>query len=199
MNKQSILKVLRLYITAVSLVVLGYVVWQCYAFPGAAKSSGSEASRIWGLAIALLPYLLFVCFLLIPWWRLGDVIRTLGYAIALPVCAYVILSFFVVDLTHAHNKILLQSLLLSGLVAHIFRLFLPLADEARIQDAEFCKRYLRQNHRNKLSLVEEFIAEVEGEDRDIGVWGRFIDTENREMLKRLDRIFEKWLNSSKVQ
>jgi hypothetical protein len=195
-NKQSLLKVLGYYISGVGLAVLAFVVWQCWAFLVASLPGGSQGSHILGLAIAIVPYLLYVCFLLWPWWRRGDLIRTLGYGIALPLCAYLVLTFFVVDLTYVHQKLLFQSLLLTGLVAHIFRLILPLADDFRVQDAELCKRYLRQNHRDKLDRVEEFIREVEGEDHDIGVWGRVIDTGNREMLKRLDRIFEKWLNES---
>ena len=196
MNKKSILTVLRSYITVAGLAVVGFVAWQCYAFIRESPPGGSEWSHIRGLTITTVPYLLYLFFLLVPWWRRGDLIRTLGYGIALPLCAYLVLTFFVVDLTYVHQKLLFQSLLLTGLVAHIFRLILPLADDFRVQDAELCKRYLRQNHRDKLDRVEEFILEVEGEDHDNGVWGRVIDTQNREMLKRLDRIFEKWLNES---
>ena len=47
-------------------------------------------------------------------------------------------------------------------------------------------------------LVEEFIVEIEGlpKNCDVTRWGRFTDIKDikKEMLKRLEAHFEKWLN-----
>ena len=68
------------------------------------------------------------------------------------------------------------------------------------QTADLCKQHLRQMNADKLSLVEEFIQEIEGtgKDQDITHWGTLTDEshDNEEMLKRLDAAFEKWLNPS---
>jgi hypothetical protein len=46
--------------------------------------------------------------------------------------------------------------------------------------------------------VEEFIVEIEGAGKksDITRWGQFTDIKDikKEMLKRLEKHFEKWLN-----
>ena len=66
------------------------------------------------------------------------------------------------------------------------------------QTADVCKQYLREQHKDCLALVEEFIQEIEGagKNRDINRWGRFADIKGiqEEMLQQLDRNFEKWLN-----
>jgi hypothetical protein len=68
----------------------------------------------------------------------------------------------------------------------------------QIQTAETCKEHLREMHREKGGLVEEFIAETEGTGKnyDPAKWGRFADAgwKNDEMLKRLDLEFDHWLN-----
>jgi hypothetical protein len=68
----------------------------------------------------------------------------------------------------------------------------------QIQTADQCKQHLREKHRAKLVLVEEFIQEIEGsgKERDITHWGRFTDAshDQGEMLKRLEEHFEQWLN-----
>ena len=60
------------------------------------------------------------------------------------------------------------------------------------QTADICK------YRDRLELVEEFIVEIEGEpiNCDVTRWGQFTDIKDikKEMLKRLDAHFEKWLN-----
>ena len=47
-------------------------------------------------------------------------------------------------------------------------------------------------------LAEEFIVEIEGAPKncDVTRWGRFTDIKDikREILKRLEAHFEKWLN-----
>jgi hypothetical protein len=197
MNKQSILTVLRAYVTGIGLVVLGYVIWQCFKFVHTPGRAGSEIAGMRAVTSAVAPYLLYVCFLLLPWWRCGILIRTLGYALGVPVCAYVVIAFLVVDILYFHEKILFQALLLSGLLAQILRLFLPLPEELRNHDAEICKRYLRRNHGTRIKLVEKFILEVEGEDHDVAIWSENFDPEKQEHLKRLDLVFETWFKKAK--
>ena len=66
------------------------------------------------------------------------------------------------------------------------------------QTAETCKRHLREKYHDRGELVEEFILEVEGtgKDSDLTRWGRYTDASHieKEMLRRLDISFEKWLN-----
>jgi hypothetical protein len=68
----------------------------------------------------------------------------------------------------------------------------------QIQTADVCRQHLREKHADKLGLVEEFIAEIEGtgKNHDIANWGKFADASwNHEtMLNRLDHDFDKWLN-----
>ena len=53
-------------------------------------------------------------------------------------------------------------------------------------------------YRNQRGLVEEFILEFEGDRKncDVTRWDRFTDIKDikKEMLKRLETHFEKWLN-----
>jgi hypothetical protein len=69
------------------------------------------------------------------------------------------------------------------------------------ETAQVCREHLRENHRDNLALVEEFIVEIEGagKNHDPAQWLRFSDAswKNSEMLKRLDREFEAWLNPGK--
>ena len=64
--------------------------------------------------------------------------------------------------------------------------------------AQLCKQHLRENHQDKITLVEEYIREIEGtgKRKDINRWGQFTDAKGiyAEMLKRLDDHFESWLN-----
>jgi hypothetical protein len=66
------------------------------------------------------------------------------------------------------------------------------------QTADLCKQHLRDKQKDKLSLVNEFIAEFEGtgKSQDILRWSLFTDAkqDNTEMLQRLDEHFERWLN-----
>ena len=66
------------------------------------------------------------------------------------------------------------------------------------QTAELCKQHLRQKYPDKLALVEEFIAEIEGppQNCDLTRWGKFSDIKDikKEMFQRLEARFEKWLN-----
>ena len=67
------------------------------------------------------------------------------------------------------------------------------------QTADLCKQHLRQRYPDKLGLVEEFIAEIEGppKDSDVSHWGQFTDIKDikKEIFQRLEIQFEKWLNS----
>jgi hypothetical protein len=69
------------------------------------------------------------------------------------------------------------------------------------ETAQVCKQHLRETQRDKLALVEEFIVEIEGagKNHDAARWLRFSDAswKNGEMLKRLEREFEAWLNPGK--
>jgi hypothetical protein len=66
------------------------------------------------------------------------------------------------------------------------------------QTADICKQYLREKYRDRLELVEEFIVEIEGAAKnwDVTRWDQFTDIKDikKEMLKRLEAHFEKWLN-----
>jgi hypothetical protein len=66
------------------------------------------------------------------------------------------------------------------------------------QTAETCKQHLREKYRDRLHLVEEFIVEIEGPSKhcDLTRWGQFTDLKGikKEMLKRLETAFERWLN-----
>jgi hypothetical protein len=62
--------------------------------------------------------------------------------------------------------------------------------------AEICREHLRATHRDKLALVEEYIAEFEAGSEAPSCWSRFCDAkrDNREMLERLETDFQAWLN-----
>ena len=64
--------------------------------------------------------------------------------------------------------------------------------------ADICKLHLREKYQDLRELVEEFIVEIEGAPKncDVTRWGRFTDVKGiqKEMLKRLEEHFEKWLN-----
>src|SRR5258707_7425011 len=75
------------------------------------------------------------------------------------------------------------------------------------QTADICKQHLREKYRDQRGLVpqsltwctmEEFILEFEGAHKncDVTRWDRFTDIKDvkKEMLKRLEAHFEKWLN-----
>ena len=59
--------------------------------------------------------------------------------------------------------------------------------------AELCKQHLRETHRDNITLVEEYIKEIEGtgKRKDITRWGQFTDAKGicADMLKRLDDHF----------
>jgi len=67
------------------------------------------------------------------------------------------------------------------------------------QTADICKQHLREKYRDKLALVEEFIAEIEGalKNGDVTRWGQFTDIKDlkKEMLQRIEVRFENWLRS----
>jgi len=63
------------------------------------------------------------------------------------------------------------------------------------QNAALCREHLRTAHPDKLALVNEFIAEIQGSEGDAR-WNQFTDLKGsgREMLQRVDEAFLKWLN-----
>lgn len=58
-----------------------------------------------------------------------------------------------------------------------------------------CKAHLREQHGDKLELVNEFIAEIEGSDHDLAAWNQFTDLrrDRSEMLQRAEAAFQTWL------
>jgi len=66
------------------------------------------------------------------------------------------------------------------------------------QTAAQCREHLRDVHKDKLVLVNEYIAEIEGTGKtlDITLWSQFTDSKDVKVdtLARLDAHFEKWLN-----
>ena len=58
--------------------------------------------------------------------------------------------------------------------------------------------HLREKYRDQRGLVQEFILEFEGDRKncDVTRWDRFTDIKDikKEMFKRLEAYFEKWLN-----
>lgn len=64
----------------------------------------------------------------------------------------------------------------------------------QLQQAETCKKHLRQNNADKLALVEEFIVEFEA--GDVTRWSLQFSDERRaesEMLHRVNEAFQRWL------
>ncbi len=61
-----------------------------------------------------------------------------------------------------------------------------------------CKAHLREQFAESGTLVEEFIAEIEGtgKNTDSNAWSKFTDLkrDNVEMLQRVGAAFETWLN-----
>ena len=66
------------------------------------------------------------------------------------------------------------------------------------QTGTTCKAHLREQHSQQLSLVEEFIAEIEGtgKSQDATKWNQFTDAKRStaEMLQRVDAAFDAWMN-----
>jgi hypothetical protein len=77
---------------------------------------------------------------------------------------------------------------------------MSLGTKHRLKEAaDLCKQHPREKHAKQDSLVEEFIAEIEGKERDHTIWSqRFADQRqvDPEMLQRVDVAFEKWLNGT---
>jgi hypothetical protein len=66
------------------------------------------------------------------------------------------------------------------------------------QTAELCREHLRSTYASQGTLVEDFIAEIEGTGKSkyILQWGCFtnMDRNTTAMLGRLDERFTRWLN-----
>ncbi len=60
-----------------------------------------------------------------------------------------------------------------------------------------CKTHLREQHSDKLELVNEFIAEIEGtgSKQDLTAWNQFSDLRRNqaEMVQRAEAAFQTWL------
>lgn len=189
------------YFIAVGLVALGCAKWKYHLYLHTPKHDGKSGFQTFELLMDSGSYVLTVVLLLFPWWRLGDIITALGYAIVLPVCTYVLVGLSIVDLVYVHQQTLFHFFLLSGVLAQLFWLFLRLRAESRqAAIAHLWKERLRQKHQDKIELVERFILEIEGEDRDITRGSRFADVSRKDdptaMWKRLDAEWEGWLSNS---
>jgi hypothetical protein len=72
-----------------------------------------------------------------------------------------------------------------------------LANARRATIAHLWKERLRQDHRERLALVDQFILEIEGEDHDATRWGRFAETARKDdpmgMWRQMDMEWERWL------
>ena len=62
-------------------------------------------------------YACAVILLLVPWWRLGSIVRVLGSSIFLPSCVYTIAGLLIADVVSIHQHWLFHLMLLSGLLA----------------------------------------------------------------------------------
>jgi len=163
MNQRTILIWLRSYTIAAGLIVLGFAMWKFNLFIHTPRQGGWDTNRVWGVATNFGPYLVYAVLLLSPWWRLGNLICSLGYAIILPSCIYVTLSLFVVDVLYYHEQIWFHLLLLTAFVAELFLLLLPLAaTPAEIQAANLRKQRLAPDDQDDSDLVEEIIVGIEG-------------------------------------
>jgi len=115
---------LRRYFLLVGLVALGFGKWKLLdSRPGNIGSNGFQIC-IFGIDCAA--YLLLEVLLLFPWWRMGAVITGLGYACALPACAYVLVGLSIVDAVYVHRPVWFHLLLVSGLLAQVFWLLISL-------------------------------------------------------------------------
>lgn len=63
-----------------------------------------------------------------------------------------------------------------------------------LRNATLCREHLRQSHKDMLALVNEFIAEIEGDKGD-AAWSQFTDLkrDEREILHRTEDAFQMWL------
>jgi hypothetical protein len=192
---------LRWSFVAVGLVSLACVRWkyrlliQAHGF----EHGGRSSFLTWVVAMDFVSYLFTVVMLLSPWWRLGDVISALGYAIVLPSCTYFLVGLSIVDLVYVHEQTLFHLFLLSGVGAQVFWLFLSLrAESRRATIAHLWKQRLRESHRGQIELAERFIREIEGEDRDVTRWSKFADICAKDdpmgMWKRMDLEWKAWAN-----
>jgi hypothetical protein len=190
----------RRYFIVVGLIAIGFVRWKYNLHHQAHKNFGKDGFATWVDAMDYGSYFLTMFLLLCPWWQLGDLVATLGYAVALPICTYVIVGLGIVDIVYVHQQTLFYLFLLSGVLAQIVWLFLPLREEIqRAKDASLAKERLRQNHRERILLVERFILGIEGESHEVSRWNRFADASGRGnpmgMGKRVEVEFERWVNS----
>jgi hypothetical protein len=120
---------LRRYFIAGGVVALGCVRWKFHLFTHTPEHAGSNSFHTWVAAMDFGSYFLTVVLLLSPWWRLGDVISALGYAVVLPSCTYVIAGLLIVDLAYVHRQTLFHCILLSGVLAQVLWLFYDLRNK----------------------------------------------------------------------
>ncbi len=191
---------LRRYFIAVGLIALGCVRWNFDLFIHTPQRVGFQGFKTFELAMDCSSYLVALVLLLFPWWRIGNLITGLAYAIVLPACVYILGGLSIVDVAYGHQQARFHLFLLSGVLAQVSWLFLRLrAESYRAEIAHLWRERLRRKHRDKIELVERFILEIGGEDKDI-IRGSGLADESglddpNEMWKRLDGEWKRWLNT----
>jgi len=188
----------RRYFVAVGLVALCCAWWKYNLFVHTPKHVGAKSFETWVSLLDFGAYLLTVALLLYPWWRLGGIISTLGFVIALPSCIYILTGLSVADVAYVHEQTLFHFLLLSGLLAQVGWFFLSFLGENRLAEiADQWKQRLRRRDRERIDLVEEFILKIEGKEQDVTRWRRLAGTSDPTVLwKRLDAEWKRWLRES---
>jgi len=190
---------LRCYFVAVGVIALCCVRWKYDGLVHSFRYVGKSNFHAFDALMDSGSCVLGVILLLAPWWRLGVAISAICYAIAVPLCIYVIVGLSIVDLAYLHEQITFHLFLLSGVLAQGFWLFSRLrveSGQAAIVDR--WKQHIRQKHRDKIELVERFILEMEGEEKDMIRASRFADLREKDdpsaMWKRLDAEWKRWSN-----
>jgi hypothetical protein len=186
---------LRRYFIAVGLIALGCAWWKFQSLIHSPGHFGPKGFGTWVLGIDSGSYLLTLALLLFPWWRLGGIPSALGYAIALPCCVYFLGGLSAVDMIYLHRQTLFHGFLLSGVLAQAVWAFLSFQAESRqAAMAHLWKERMRKKHLEKVPLVDRFILEVEGEDKDATQWGRFAKSSDPNALwKAMDAEWENWI------
>ena len=197
---EAVVTWLRRYFIAVGLVALGCAGWKYNLFIHTYQHVGRTSFQTWVLALDAGSYLLVLVLLLAPWWKFGDVLCALGYAIALPAGVYLMGGLSIVDLLYLHQQTLLHFILLSAVLAQVVWLFIPIRAKSRQATIAYeWKQRLRRDHKEERDLVEKFIREIEGADQDLDEWTRFAagirHDDPMAMWKRLDQEWGRWLES----
>jgi hypothetical protein len=77
---------LRRYVIVASIILLAglaWASWRYYQFITSVEGRAWASSTLWGFTMRLSLDVLFVLLLLLPWWRLGPVARSIGMTVFL--------------------------------------------------------------------------------------------------------------------